>query len=348
MKSRFLFIIILTTSLSISPNLYSQEGNLSSETISKVGTSVAQFLKLGVSARTIGMGGAFVAVANDISTIYTNPAGLAELNAYEVMFTHTNWLVDTKLDYGAFALDLGTAGTLGIMLASFSSGEMPVRTTYAPDGTGDQYEVSSLTTGLSYARSLTDNFSIGFNVKYIMERIWHMSASSIALDVGVLFVTPFWGIRLGAAISNFGTSMKLEGRDAKFAYDPDLNNNGNVNVVNSDYEMRSYPLPLLFQVGLAKDVIATENNRLTLAIDALHPNDNFESVNTGFEYGWGNLIFIRGGYKSLFLMNSEQGFTAGVGASIRIGGTVILKADYAYADFGRLDNVQRFTLFLRF
>ncbi len=347
MKFR-LYTCLLLGILLINSNLYSQDDDLSSATISKVGTSVAQFLKLGISARTIGMGGAFVAVANDVSTMYTNPAGLAEINAYEVMFTHTNWLVDTKLDYGAFAMDLGQSGTIGVMLATFSSGEMPVRTTYAPDGTGENFDVSSLTAGLSYARSLTDNFSIGFNVKYIMERIWHMSASSIALDAGVLFVTPFWGIRLGGAISNFGTSMKLEGRDIKFAYDPDPNNIGNVNVVNADYEMKSYPLPLLFQVGLAKDVIATENNRLTLAIDALHPNDNFESVNTGFEYGWGNLIFIRGGYKSLFLADTEEGLTAGVGANIRLGGTVVLKADYAYADFGRFDNAQRFTLFLRF
>jgi hypothetical protein len=347
MKTRKYICIVFCIGL-FSLNLHAQEDNLSSETISKVGTSVAQFLKLGISARTIGMGSAFVAVANDVSTIYTNPAGLADLNAYEVMFTHTNWLVDTKLDYGAFAMDLGTFGTLGLMLASFSSGEMPVRTTYAPDGTGENFDVTSLMTGITYARSLTDNFSIGFNVKYIMERIWHMSASSVALDAGVLFTTPFWGIRLGGAISNFGTQMKLEGRDSKFAYDPDPNNIGNVNVVNADYEMKSYSLPLLFQVGIAKDVVATENNRLTLAIDALHPNDNFESVNAGFEYGWGSLIYIRGGYKSLFLADSEEGLSAGLGASIRLGGTVILKADYAYADYGRLDNAQRFTLFLRF
>ena len=101
MRTRLFTCIVLCT-LIISPNIYAQEDNLSSKTISKVGTSVAQFLKLGISARTIGMGSAFVAVANDVSTMYTNPAGLSELNAYEVMFTHTNWLVDTKLDYTTY------------------------------------------------------------------------------------------------------------------------------------------------------------------------------------------------------------------------------------------------------
>ena len=347
MKIRRITTVLIITCLFTVSRLSAQEGP-STETISKVGTSVAQFLKLGVSARTIGMGGAFVAVANDVSTIYDNPAGLAELNSYEVIFTHTEWLVDTDFDFGAFAMDLGGTGTFGIMVMSFSSGEMPVRNVQAPEGTGEFFEVQNLAAGLSYARSLTDNFAVGLTVKYISERIWHMSASSFAVDIGTIFTTPFWGVRLGASITNFGSTMKLEGRDIKFAQDPDHVNIGNVSVVNAEYEMKEYSLPLRFQVGLAKDVIESDYNRLTIAIDALHPNDNFESVNTGFEYGFKELVFIRGGYKSLFLQDSEEGFTAGVGANIRIGGTVILKADYAYADFGRFDNAQRFSLMVRF
>ena len=348
MKYKVISLIVVVFLILFISRVDAQEESFSSKTISKVGTSVAQFLKIGVSARTIGMGGAFVAVANDVSAIYDNPAGLAELNAYEAIFTHTDWLVDTDFDFGAFALDLGTFGTIGAMIMSFSSGEMAVRTVELPDGTGEQFDVRNLAFGLSYARSLTDNFGVGISIKYIQERIWHVSANTIAFDIGTLFTTPFWGIRLGASLTNFGSSMQLEGRDIKFAHDPDPNNLGNVSVVNAEYEMKSYSLPLRFQVGLAKDVISSEYNRLTIAIDALHPNDNFESVNTGFEYGFNELVFIRGGYKSLFLADSEEGFTAGVGAHIRIGGTVILKADYAYADFGRLDNAQRFSLMVRF
>ncbi len=348
MKYKVMSVFVVAFFIIFSTKVDAQEGNLSSNTISKVGTSVAQFLKLGVSARTIGMGGAFVAVANDVSAIYDNPAGLAELNSYEAIFTHTDWLVDTDFDFGAFAMDLGTFGTIGAMIMSFSSGEMVVRTVELPDGTGEQFEVRNLAIGLTYARSLTDNFGVGISVKYIYEKIWHVSANSIAVDIGTLFTTPFWGIRLGASLTNFGSSMKLSGRDIKFSHDPDQNNLGNVSIVNAEYEMKSYSLPLRFQVGLAKDVINSEYNRLTIAIDALHPNDNFESVNTGFEYGFNELVFLRGGYKSLFLANSEEGFTAGVGAHIRLSGTVILKADYAYADFGRLDNTQRFSLMVRF
>jgi hypothetical protein len=337
-----IFIICIYTSAK------AQDDRLSSSNISKVGTSVAQFLKIGVSARTIAMGEAFVAVANDVSAIHTNPAGLARIYANEAMFTHTNWIAQTNFEFGAFALNLGTFGTLGFMVQSFSSGDMAVRTVEEPDGTGEFFHVQNLAGAISYARNLTEQFSIGINVKYIHEEIWHMSANAFAVDVGTLFHTPFWGIVLGASITNFGTSMQLSGRDIKFAHDPDPLNNGNVSVVNAEHEMLSYSLPLRFQVGLAKDLVQSEYNRLTIAIDALHPNDNFESVNVGAEYGWKELIFLRAGYKSLFLADTEEGLTLGFGANIRISGTFSIKADYAYADFGRLENAQRFSLAVRF
>ena len=347
LRRNFIFIVSLVFFLTCTSG-FAQEDRLSSSDISKVGTSVAQFLKIGVSARTIAMGEAFVAVANDVSAIHVNPAGLSRIYANEAMFTHTNWIANTNYDFGAFALNLGTVGTLGFMVQAFSSGDMAVRTVEVPDGTGEFFRVQNLAGAISYARNLTETFSVGMNVKYIHEEIWHMSANGFAVDIGTLFYTPFWDIVLGASITNFGTTMKLSGRDVKFAHDPDPTNSGNVSVVNAEHEMLSYPLPLRFQVGLAKDLIKSEYNRMTIAIDALHPNDNFGSVNVGGEYGWKELIFLRAGYKSLFLADTEEGLTLGFGANIRISGTFYIKADYAYADFGRLENAQRFSLAVRF
>lgn len=345
MKSKIISLLLLLIILASIP-AFGQR--MSSTSISKVGTTVAQFLKIGVSARSIGMGGAFVAVANDASAIYTNPAGLARVYGYEAVFTHTEWIAGTDYDFGAISLNLGETGTLAFMVASFSSGDMPVTTVEEPDGTSELFSTQDLALGIAYARNLTNNFSIGFTGKYIHQRIWHMEASTMALDVGLLFNTPFWGIKLGASITNFGSKMRLDGRDTKFAYDPDKRNVGNVYVVNSEYEMQDYALPLYFQVGLSKDVISNDYNRLTLAIDAVTPNDNYESVNTGFEYGWKETAFIRAGYKSLFQIDSEEGLTGGFGINLRLAGTTILKVDYAYADFGRLENAQRFTLSIHF
>ncbi len=343
MKNRLIVFIGLLLALT-----QVQAQRISSQSISKTGTTVAQFLKIGVSARSIGMGGAFVAVANDVSTIYTNPAGLALVDGYHVMFSHTNWIAGTNYDFGSFSIDLYDAGTLAFMVSALSSGDMDVTTVEQPEGTGERFSTQDFLIGVSYARKLTTNFSLGFTGKYIYQRLWHMSAGAVALDVGLLYKTPFWGINLGASIRNFGPKMRLDGRDIKFAADPDNQNFGNVSVVNAEYEMRDYDLPLYFQVGLAKDVLDNEYHRLTIAVDAVTPNDNYEAVNTGLEYGFKNMVFLRAGYKALFQDDTEEGLTLGAGLNIRLLGTTRIILDYAYADFGRLQKSDRFSLIIQF
>ena len=80
----------------------------------------------------------------------------------------------------------------------------------------------------------------------------------------------------------------------------------------------------------------------------MHPNDNSEYINVGTEYALNDNIFLRAGYKNLFMQDSEEGLTAGLGLAYKLFGNVRLKIDYAYADFGVLDNVQRFSFALEF
>ena len=347
MKKIILNILVLALVFSGSKALAQR---LSSTDISKTGTTVAQFLKIDVSARAIAMGGAFTAVSDDIGAIYTNPAGLARSVGYQTMFTHTNWIAETNYDFAALSLNLQQYGSLGIMVSAFDSGDMLVRTIDAPDGTGEYFSAQDFLVGVSYAKKLTNHFALGATVKYIKQNLWHMSASTFAVDVGLLFSTPFWGVNLGASIKNFGSTMQLSGQDNKFAYDPDPRNEGNVYVVNSEYEMLKYRLPLSFQVGLSKTFQFSEKNNIVIAIDAVTPNDNFEAVNTGFEYNWNGLLFLRGGYKSLFQKDTEEGLTAGFGLNLRLFSTTKVQIDYAYADFGRLDKnkIDRFTIGVQF
>lgn len=339
------YILVAITLLSYP--LMSQ-GRISSSSLSKVGTTAGQFLKIGVSARSIGMGGAFVAIADDIGALSINPAGLALVNGYSAMFTHTEWIANTTYAYGAASFNMGSVGSLGLMVSSFSSGDMKVRTVDQPEGTNEMFNAQDLMVGLTYSRSLTENFSIGFTAKYVNQQIWHMSASSIAFDLGTLFKTPIAGIVLGASIRNFGSGMQLEGRDNKFADDPDNNNMGNVAVVNALYEMQTYSLPLYFQVGVARTFSISEDNKLTIAVDAITPNDNYEAVNAGFEYGWNESLFLRAGMKSMFQDDTEEGMTAGIGFKFRLEGTSQIQIDYAYADMGRLKESQRFSLLMYF
>lgn len=318
------------------------------ETITKRGTTAAQFLKLGVGARPIAMGGTFVAQANDLSALYWNPAGLTNLTGASVQFSHTQYVADINYNYAAFGTPLGGAGTLAAAILYLDSGDMEVRTVRDPEGTGERFKVQNFAIQVSYARALTDRFSIGGNAKFIQERIWHSSASTVAIDIGTLFTTPYERLRLGASFSNFGPKMEMSGRDIIFSEDPTPDQDGVVEIVNSQYLMDEHPLPLLFRLGVSWDAVQTSDHRIVLSTDAAHPNDNYEYVNFGAEYDFRSLVFLRAGYRNAFETNGEQGLTFGGGLDLRIDGALRARFDYAYADFGRLDNTHWFTVDLSF
>jgi len=314
----------------------------------KVGTTAAQFLKIGVGARAIGMGGAQAGVTGDISAIYWNPAALSRLNvSSELMFNHVNWLADINYDFAAGVMPIGELGTFGLSVTSLSVPEEIVRTVEYPDGDGRRWDASSIAFGVSYALNLTDRFSIGFNAKYVREAIWSESASGFAIDVGTLYITEVPGLTLGAAISNFGTKMQLDGRDLLFNYDPDGDIGTGANNVPSQLQTQSYDMPLTFRIGLAWEYSPIEDIKTLVAVDATHPNDNVEYMNTGLEVSWREIIFGRVGYKSIFLRDSEQGLTWGVGVHYGIPNVATVKIDYGFADYGRLKDVQYFELGIR-
>lgn len=314
--------------------------------LNKTGTTAAQFLKIGVGPRAIGMGGAFTASADDINSMYWNPAGLSRMKSKEAFFNHIDWILDVKLEYAGFAMDVADLGTLGAFISVMTMDDMPVRTLQQPEGTGELFTAGSLVIGLSYARNLTEEFSIGFNAKYVHEHIWNESAKTIAIDVGTQYVIPFLNeFRLGASISNFGPKMRMEGRDI---IQTTTVGSGEGNLINTDLQLDEFELPLLFRIGVAVDAVKTPENRLTIAADAIHPNDNSEYVNAGLEYTWNEIFFIRGGYKSLFEEDGEQGFTVGAGLNYRVLDAFKIKVDYAYQDFGRLKNVQYISLGVKF
>ena len=118
----------------------------------------------------------------------------------------------------------------------------------------------------------------------------------------------------------------------------------------AELETIEFPLPSNFRLGLAYDIIDSGSNLLTLALDANHPNDNSERLNIGMEYWYRKMAAIRGGYKFRLgedRADDEEGLTLGLGIHLNLGRRV-LSLDYAYADFGRLQQVHRVSLGLQF
>lgn len=333
---RLYFLVILVSACSL---MFGQ---------TKVGSTAAPFLSIGIGPRAVGMGGAFTATANDITALYWNPAGVARMGGSGAYFSHTKWFADINFNYAAAMLSLGDWGTVGGSVTVLDYGETEITTVKEPDGTGAKYGAKDLAMGLHYAMNLTDRFSIGGTVKYVQQSIWNTSASTVAFDLGVLFLSEIYGLRIGATISNFGGDMTMDGKDLYVLYDIDPGIFGNNDQILAKLKTDPYPLPLTFKVGAAMDVINSSDLRLTLGVDALHPSDNSESINVGGEVVYKNLIALRGGYKSLFLDNAEEGLTLGVGLNYDISPNLGLSVDYAYQEFGLLKNTQFFSLGIRF
>jgi len=315
--------------------------------VTKTGTTAAPFLSIGVGARAIAMGGSFVSLANDATAMFWNPAGIARLPRNEVTFNHTNWIADINYNYVGAVFQFGEFGTIGANMTYLSMGEMERTTEQDPEGMGEKFSAGDFAVGLSYARNLTDRFSIGFNAKYIQEHIWHCKATGLAVDIGTLFTTQFNGLRIGMSISNFGTKMQMMGSDLLVQKDisPIAGNNPNI---NADLSTDKYDLPLLMRVGVSMDVLRNGDNWLTLSVSADHPNDNTECLNLGGEYCFNEFLFLRGGYKSLYTEDTEEGPTFGAGLKCRIASGATIKADYAWESFGRFDNIQKLSLGISF
>ncbi len=327
-------------------------GDLAAQTIGRVGTTAASFLKIGVGSRALGMGDAYTTLSDDATGMYWNPAGTAAMTQTQALYAHYNYIADIYYDYGGLAIPVQGFGTVGAFVGVLGMGEIERTTVANPEGTGEKVSASSFVFGMSYSRALTDRFNIGANVKYIREGIWHSVAQGVAVDIGVQYTTFFKNLKIGMSISNFGSDMKMDGRDMMVQHDISSTVAGNNENLNAHLDTDAFPLPILFRVGLssniAKDLLGSEQYDWTVAVDAVHPNDNKEYLNVGTEVRLFNrLLSFRGGYRELLLDEKEGGLSLGVGLEYDLG-VGLVDVDYAYVDFGRFDSQSKLTLAISF
>jgi Uncharacterised protein family (UPF0164) len=315
------------------------------EDFSKAGTSAGQFLKIPVGAKAMSMASTSSSVADDISTLYWNPAGAASIDRFEIGVSHTSWLADIAHNYLAIALPMGDNGTVGFSVDQLNSGDIETTTIEAPKGTGTYYTAADIALSVTYARAIMDRVNIGVSAKYISQRIAGTSAQTVGFDLGFLLRTDFYGATMGIAFRNFGPALTMSGTELIKTVDLDPVSAINP-VVEADLKTQAYALPASFHVSFSMPVVGPEglipsgSSSFVASVEGVHLSDNPEHFSVGAEYGFTKTFFLRGGY---IFNTDEEGSTFGAGVNIPIGASVFT-VDYAYASFGVFPAVHVFSL----
>ncbi|MDD8019311.1 MAG: PorV/PorQ family protein, partial [Bacteroidota bacterium] len=286
--------------------------------------------KIGVGARATAMGETFVAVANDASALFWNPAGITQFAEDQVIVSHTDWLVDIRHQFLGGVYHLSSQDAIGMSVTVLHMDDMPVTTEVQPFGTGEYFRFGDLAVGLSYSRKLTNQFSFGTTVRYIEETMDVLKMRGVTVDIGTYYWTGLGTSRFSAVVSNFGNQINPSGTATLY---------GGQKV--SSFE--EYTPPTIFKFGFAFEPINDEENVLTTALQLNHPNDNSENLSLGLEYTWMKIFSLRGGYK---FNVDEQTASFGAGVAVPID-FVHLNVDYGFSAFNRLGNVQRISLLLK-
>jgi hypothetical protein len=314
----------------------------------KVGSTSMQFLKVMPCARATALGEAYTVWATGAEAIFWNPGGLATLDNMAFSTTYVNWLFDAQQGAFSYAVAIENLGVIGFQVQYVDFGSFEETTNARPyinnpenpGLTGRTFSPFSYLVGATFARYLTQRFSVGLSVKYAHESLYNGErvnaqvrqgvyeevdtwANGLLFDFGIRYNTGFRSIFLGSAVQNFGGDVT--------------------------YAKESSPVPLLFRVGIGANLIGSEaliiegstDNRLSMAFDIFHPNDYAQQVHVGVEYEFAGTFALRGGYKFNY---DFDGLTLGAGIRHAIEG-IRLAADYSYGSMGEyLGNVQRISL----
>jgi len=307
---------------------------LSAKPFGKTGTVALQFLKLGIDARAIGMGEAYTAVTDDISSVFWNPAGLAPAYDNQALFSHTNWPADIMHEFAATSFTNGVS-TWALYGSVLHMDQMDVtdEPTFGP--TGETFTNSSMAIGAAFAQQFTSKFSAGGSVKYLRENLYEYSINSFAFDLGSMYNTGWNNVKIGMALRNFGPDVKYrvdDDDDGSYDEDPyDLLDNDGDGLIDEDGPELESKIPMSFSLGLSGDLMRSDTSHWIASLQLDNVIDRMETWNMGTEYKLGNL-FLRGGYQIGYDTN---GFSAGIGWQVPTS-FAIFNIDYAYTDMGYL------------
>ncbi len=331
-----LTLAVLMVFISVSVEAKDDVSGSSAGEFLKVGAAGSQFLKIGIGARANGMAGAYTSVANDLTSLYWNPAGVADVKGMNGEFHYTQWFAGFTHSFAAVSMPISEQFTASAHLVSFSSDKIPITTIAQPEGTGAHYTVNDVVAGISISGYLTDQFSFGVTGKMVSNAFSSLNSSGMAFDIGTLYDTEIQGIKLGFAIFNLGSEMEYEGQDLKTTkkYIDELK----AAPWDVTFLANPYTMPLIFRAGISSEVINMEEHKLIVAGDFVTLSDTPEQFAIGAEYTWNDLVSFRGGYR---FGQDQLGFSGGIGFSYLTGG-VKGQIDYSItptADIGLVNRI---------
>ena len=327
----------------------------------RVGTRGANFLEIGVGARGMALAGAYTSVAEGVTALYWNPAGISEIEGPAVAFSLTKLYQDANIDH-SFAggvLPVGANGAVGIALTNLTSGDIERTTEAFPEGNdpifGRTFSYSATAAGLYYARRLTDRLGVGIGVKAASEGIDNAHANYFGVDVGTKFRTGLYGTHIAASISNLGSSGRYRGAAIeRFSTDQQIL----AAPTGVEFSTQELQMPTLFRFSVRSDVVgasdallaANPNHNLIVLMDMADAIDTDVQLTLAAQYSFRDIVFLRAGKR---FANEKQttdfrgkgyGGSVGGGLWLPLGGGRRLAFDYAYTEMNELQNIQVFSL----
>jgi hypothetical protein len=290
---RLLFAIFLA-GLMVLPMAKVSAGNKD-----RAGQAGASELLIDPWARSSGWGGVSTANAYGLEALYANIAGTASTKGTEIIFSYTNWLqgTGTKIYNFGFSQKLGqNKGVLTVGIMSMNFGEIDITTTNSPEGQLGQFKPSYLNINLAYAKSFSNSINGGLNIKLISESIADASATGIAIDAGIQYITGEKDqIKFGVALKNIGPTMKFSGDGLSFrGIIPSHGNDNDLFTVQTRSE--KYEMPATLRIGASYDFLIGELHRITLAGNFTSNSFTKDQYIIGVEYALKPYFGIRAGY----------------------------------------------------
>jgi len=310
--------------------------------VTKVGTCAGNWLKLETGTRAIGMGGAQVAAGDGIYAAPYNPASIGFVAGSETFWSKSNYVAGITHNVLGYATQLNPTDYAGFHLFYMDSGEMDVTTVEQPNGWGETFKVLGISFRGIYTKVLTDRLKVGFAIKYIREQIYTTYMQSFVFDMGSNFDTGIYGMVLGMSVSNFGPEVQYHGEGLEISVDSDLDPDSKLSRITDKFQ-----LPLTFRLGIKNDIIGPTSeffnipdSRLTIAMDGINALDYTVYGTLGLEYAWKEMAFVRGG---THLGHDTAGLSLGAGVAYKG-----ITFDYAYVNYGVLDETHQFGIGLAF